>query len=329
MTVVFLWLVLSNIHLEKMGAALRTADYIYVLPAFALTLIDYLVRTVRWQIILQPTKRVSFRSAFGVLMVGFAANNLLPARIGEIVRAYTLGREEKLSKSLSLATIVVERVFDGVTIMGFLAALSLVYSLPSWGQVLARGGALVFGTAAVGIILLLFQERRTLRSLEIVLRPFPARLGLAVQRMARFFLEGLHALRSKRSLALIIILSIVVWSLEASAYLMLIMGFHLPIDGVNRVYAAVFLLTVINLGNIVPAAPGYAGSFEFFAIQALTTFSSGVTSEMALALAAVSHAYQYVLVTGIGLFFLWRMGLSLSALQKNVQEESHEPEGTR
>ena len=75
---------------------------------------------LRWQIILAPTKRVSFVSAFAVLMVGFTANNLLPARIGELVRAYTLGRKENLSKSLSLATIVVERVFDGITIMGFL-----------------------------------------------------------------------------------------------------------------------------------------------------------------------------------------------------------------
>jgi hypothetical protein len=173
-------------------------------------------------------------------------------------------------------------------------------------------------------MLLLFQEQRTLRVLEIVLRPFPARLGKAVQRLAGFFLEGLHALRSKRSLLLIILLSITIWSLEAASYLMLVMGFHLPIEGINRLYAAVFLLTVINLGNIVPASPGYAGSFEFFAIQALTTFSSGVTDEMALALAAVSHAYQYILVTGIGLFFLWRMGLNLRTLQKGAQEEPQE-----
>jgi hypothetical protein len=321
MTVVFLILVLLNVDLEKMGAALRTADYRYVAPALIVTFTGYLVRTIRWQIILRPTKRISFWSAFGVLMIGFTANNLLPARIGELVRAYALGRKENLSKTLSLATIIVERVFDGVTIMGFLAVLSLVYDLPGWGQVLARGGALVFGAAALGIALLLFQERLALRVLDVVLRPFPARLAKAVQRVARFFLEGLHALRSGRSLVSIILLSIVVWSLEAASYLMLILGFHLPVAGVNRIYAAVFLLTVINLGNIVPAAPGYAGSFEFFAIQALTTFSAGVTDEMALALAAVSHAYQYVLITGLGLLFLWRMGLSLRTLQRGIEED--------
>jgi uncharacterized membrane protein YbhN (UPF0104 family) len=313
MTVVFVILVFKNVEWGKIVAALRTANYLYLAPAVLMTLTGYLVRTLRWQIILAPTKRISFSSAFAVLMVGFTANNLLPARIGELVRAYALGRKEHLSKSLSLATIV-------------LAALSLVYSLPSWGQVLARGGALVFGTAMIGIILLLFQETLTLRLLDAILRPFPARLGRAVQRIARFFIEGLHALRSGRSLAMIILLSILVWSLEASAYLMLVMGFHLPIEGVNRAYAAVFLLTVVNLGNIVPAAPGYAGSFEFFAIQALTTFSSGVTAEMALALAAVAHAYQYVMVTGLGLFFLWRMGLSLRTLQQGVQQTSDIPE---
>jgi len=330
MTVVFLYLVLSNIEWHNLGGALRQANYIYVIPAFLMTFTGYLVRTLRWQIILRPTKRISFGNAFAVLMIGFTANNLLPARIGEVVRAYALGRQEKLSKSLSLATIVVERVFDGLTIMGFLAALSLVYHLPSWGMVLARGGALVFGTALLGILLLLFQEQRTLRVLELVLRPFPKRLGSAVQRLARFFIEGLHALRSGRTLSLIVLLSLAVWTLEVLSYLMLILGFRLPIEGVSRLYAAVFLLTVINLGNIVPAAPGYAGSFEFFAIQALTTFSAAVTSEQALALAAVSHAYQYILVTGFGLFFLWRLGMSLRTLQQAAQQEERtdNPAGT-
>ena len=226
MTVVFLALVLLNVDLHKMEAALRTANYLYVAPAFVLTLAGYLVRTVRWQVILKPTKRISFGSAFAVLMIGFTANNLLPARIGEVVRAYALGRKEAMSKSLSLATIVVERVFDGITIMGMLAVLSLVYPLPGWGQALARGGALVFGVATVGILMLLFQEKLALRILEIVLRPFPARLGKAVQRIARFFLEGLHALRSGRSLAVIILLSITVWSLVASSYVLLLLGFQ-------------------------------------------------------------------------------------------------------
>jgi uncharacterized protein (TIRG00374 family) len=322
MTVVFLILVFLNVDVDKLGAALRSADYVYVLPALLLTSIGYLVRTARWRIILAPTKRISFGSAFSVLIIGFAANNLLPARIGELVRAYALGRKESLSKSLSLATIVVERVFDGVTIMGFLAALSLVYALPGWGQVLARGGALVFGTAIVGIALLLFQEGFALRILETMLRPFPARLGAAVQRIARFFIGGLHALRSGHSLLLIISLSIIVWALEAASYYMMTLAFHLPIDGINRLYASVFLLTVLNLGNIVPAAPGYAGSFEFFTVQALTTFSSRVTSEMALGMAFLSHAYQYILVTGLGLFFIWREGLSLRTLQTGAEEEA-------
>jgi glycosyltransferase 2 family protein len=322
MTVFFAALIVMNLNVQKLGAALKAADYAYLAPAIVLTIVDYLVRTVRWQIILAPTKRIPFRSAFSVLVVGFMANNLLPARIGEFVRAYFLARRENVSASLSLATIVVERVFDGITIIGFLVVLSLVYPLPSWGMVLARGGALVFGVALIGIVLLLVQERRTLRILEFVVRPLPKGIAASIQRMARFFIEGLHALRSWRSLALIVLLSVLVWSLEASAYAMLIRGFHLPITGVHVAYAALFLLTVVNLGNIVPAAPGYAGSFEFFAVQAQTTFNSAVDPESALALAVVSHAYQYILITGLGLLFLWRMGLSLRTLQQAATEEA-------
>ena len=320
-TVFFLIIVFRNVDFQTLWVALQTADYIYVIPALALTFCGYLVRTKRWQVILAPTKFVPFYDAFQVLIVGFMANNLLPARIGELVRAYILARKEDLSASLSLATIVVERVFDGITIIGFLVALSVVYPLPGWGQVLARGGAVVFGVALAGIILLLVQEKLALRILAGLLRPFPVGLAQAVHRTVAFFIEGLHALRSPSSLLAIIGLSVAVWSLEAAAYAMLIVGFHLPIASINVVYAAVFLLTVINLGNIVPAAPGYAGSFEFFAVQSLTTFAPAVANEAALALAVVSHAYQYILITGLGLFYLWRMGLSLRTLQQDAREE--------
>jgi hypothetical protein len=102
----------------------------------------------------------------------------------------------------------------------------------------------------------------------------------------------------------------------------LIRAFHLPITGAAVVYAALFLLALVNLGNILPAAPGYAGSFEFFSVQALTTFSAAVEPGAALALAVISHAYQYALITGLGLFFLWRMGLSLRVLQQVAKEEA-------
>jgi glycosyltransferase 2 family protein len=320
-TVVFLVFVFANVNFQLLAAALRTANYLYVVPALLLTFTDYLVRTLRWQIILAPAKRVPFGSAFSVLMIGFAANNVLPARIGELVRAYALGRKENMSTSLGLATIIVERVFDGITIMGFLAVLSLLYPLPGWGQALARGGAIVFGVAIIGLTMLVLQEQLALKMLGLVLRIFPAGIAASILRIVHSFIDGLAALRSRRSLLAISGLSILVWSLEATSYVMLIKGFYLPIEGKDQIYAAVFLLTVINLGNIIPAAPGYAGSFEFFAIQALTTFSALVTAETALAVAVVSHAYQYILVTGLGLFFLWREGMSLRTLQKTVAEE--------
>ncbi len=323
-TVVFLVLVFMNVDFRKVGVALRTANYLYVAPDLALTFTGYLLRTARWKVILDPAKRIPFGSVFTVLVIGFAANNLLPARIGELVRAYTLGRKENLSKSLALATIVVERVFDGITLMGLLAAMAVLSTLPGWGQVLAKGGALVFGVAALGLAVLLFQERLTLRLVELVLRPLPKRLSAAGNRIVRYFLQGLHALRSGRSLTGIIVISALVWTCEAASYLMLILGFALPIEGASRIYAAIFALTAINLGNIVPTAPGFVGTFEGFAVLALTTFSSDVSKETAVALAAVAHAYQYVLITGPGLFFLWREGLSLRTVQESVRDEGAE-----
>jgi uncharacterized protein (TIRG00374 family) len=324
-TVVFLFFVIRNIDLRALSTALRTADYAYVVPALLFTFSGYLVRTRRWQIILEPAKDVRFGGAFSALIIGFAANNLLPGRIGELVRAYALGAQERMSKALVLATIVVERICDGVTILGFLAVLAVVYPLPGWGQALARAGALIFGTALAFIVVVLVQEDLAMRFTAWALRLLPARFGQPILKMARSFMQGLHALRSPRRFMSIAALSIAVWSLEASSYAMLITGFHLPVAGIDRVYAAVFMLTLVNLGNILPASPGYAGSFEFFAVQSLTTFSSGVSTASALAVAAVAHAYQYILITGLGLYFLWRQGMSLGSLRKAAEAENAAP----
>lgn len=119
-SVLFLFLAFRKVNLHELKKALESANYIYLIPAILLTILSLWIRAFRWQYILQPVREIRVSSLFSATMIGFMANNLLPVRLGEFVRAYTIGEKERISKSSSLATIVVERIFDGITILSFL-----------------------------------------------------------------------------------------------------------------------------------------------------------------------------------------------------------------
>ena len=128
----FVVLILNHIDFEKMKKALETANYMYLPLAVASSLVTNIFRTYRWKYIISPIKKISTQSLFSGVAIGYMANNLLPARLGEFVRAYIMGKKEGISKSSTLATIVLERIFDGLALLFFLAFISLLFSLPLW-----------------------------------------------------------------------------------------------------------------------------------------------------------------------------------------------------
>jgi glycosyltransferase 2 family protein len=325
LTAFFLWLVARNVSLDELVTAFRGADYRMIAPAAMITLTGYFLRTVRWQRIVRPVAGLGFGDAFSILMMGFASNNLLPARLGEFVRAYLLGRKIGVRKTYGMATILLERVCDGLTLIAFLGGVSLMWSLPGWGQEVQWISSLLFVAATLGIIALLAREALAVRVLSLVLTPFPEKLTSSLLRATSSFITGLHSLRSKRSLALVALLSVIVWSLEASSYLLMCQAFgafpaSTPIS--QQMLAATFLLVVVNLGIMIPSAPGYVGTFQFFAVMALGAFS--VPKETALAVAISSHLMQYLLVTAIGLFYFARGNLAFWRFEKTAGEETED-----
>jgi len=318
-TAVFLLLAVRNVEWSQVGVSLASVRYVLIVPALLCTFTGYLLRAVRWQRILVSTKNVSLRTLFPTLIIGFAANNVMPARVGEVVRAYELGRREEVSKTLGLATIFVERVFDGLTLI-LIMALVLIFSplsrdMPG-GEVRAveyLSYALFFG-AALSIVVLILQESLVLRLINVAVKPLPERWGGFFNRAATSFIMGLQALRGKRSLAIIAGVSLAVWSLEAGSYYLILRAFDLPLTGDQTISAAAFLLVFVNLGIMVPSAPGYVGTYQFFAKMALGAF--GVGGSIGFSVAIVSHVMQYVLVTALGLAFFVKQNLSFAVMRE-------------
>ena len=319
----FLWLALRNVDIAAVRDALRHASYGYLLPAALCGAVGYCLRTWRWGQILSRTKVIPFARLFPILMTGFATNNLLPARVGEFVRAYLLGREEEeVSPSLALATIVVERVCDGLTLIALMALTLAFFPIPVSDprlQTIELVATIIFGVAALGLVALLLAPRPILALVRLCLRPVPARLAARITGLLDQFIAGLEALRSPLALARIAGLSLLVWLCEGGTFAFVLLAFPLGLTGGEWVAAAVFLLVFVNLGIMIPSAPGYVGTYQLFAKLALGAF--GVAASAAVALSFVAHALQYTLITGVGLLSIWRLGLSPRNLGRMARAE--------
>jgi len=319
LTLIFGGLALYKIELREVGSAFLEANYLFVGPALLVTFCGYLLRAARWRVILLPSKEVSAGRLFPLLIIGFAVNNLLPARIGEFARAYLLGEKEGISKSLSFATVVVERILDGLALIFFLLLVSTLFPLPRWGREMEILALFFFLGVLAFLFLLLYRKPQALRITGLLTGPLSPSLPDRVAQVASSFVSGVEALRHRRSIPSLAFLSLLVWSCEATSYLFLTWAFPIYLSPLTRVVAALFVMVVANLGVLIPSSPGYIGTFHFFAMRALGVF--GVGRETALSYAVVSHAMQYLLVTGLGLLFLWRENLSLLRIRTEVVTE--------
>ncbi len=310
-SIVFLALALYQVDLRAVGTALTAADYRLVAFSAVFTFLSYVFRTARWGLFLQPQKKIPLTRLFPVLVVGFALNNLLPGRPGEFVRAISLGQREGLPKTAGLATVVVERVIDGLTLIAILAFLALGFELPGWGRVVEIVSVAIFAVALVGLLFLLLREDLAMRLLNYGLRFLPARLGQRLNQMLGSFILGLHSLKSPREVLVIVLLSFCVWLCEATQYFLVLTAFGLLDPVTTRAFAAAFTMVAANLSIAIPAAPGGLGPFEGAGVLALSAF--GLSKQQSFPAVLVTHfGVQYLLISGLGIFFIAREGIKLT-----------------
>jgi glycosyltransferase 2 family protein len=319
LTVIFLVLAFQRVDLAQFVDELKSVNYVWLIPSAICTLLGYALRTVRWQTILSGTARAPLRTLFPVLMMGFATNNLLPGRLGEFWRAYLLGRKRNVRKTFALASVVVERVFDGLTLIALLIIVSAAVQLPGWGREIEFFAAAIFLAATFAVVLLLWKPGMVQGPLTSALHHFHGGIAVWIEERFSAFVDGLGPLRHGRVLVRAMLLSIGVWVLEGSSYLLLSRGLDLGLPGSLELPGLGLALVTINLGIMVPSGPGYVGTQEFFGKQALSVV--GANAQAALTLVVLSHLIQYVLVTGLGLVFFAREQLSPRDLRPVLAEQ--------
>ena len=308
---VFLYLAFRGQDFGDIRDSLGRTNSWWLLPALALYGAGVYLRAVRWRILLrQVAPNTTSAKLFPIVVIGFMANNVLPLRAGEIVRSVVIGREFNVSKTGALATIAVERIFDGLTMLMFLAFSMTFVSLTSELQHLAIVSFIVFAVLLLGLGLLTFAGDLVSRMIQLVLGPLPRGVAIRVEELAQSFLSGLGVLRSRGDLGKVLGLSIGAWLLEASMYYVLAIGFGEQVRAVMD--PAVTLLTtgVANLSTLIPGAPGYIGQFEY-GVKLVLNGAFAVPESQALAYAILVHAALYFPITILGLVFWFRRSLSL------------------
>jgi hypothetical protein len=304
---VLLWVAVRGVSVDEVFQQLRQVRPAWLVPVLASVFARFWLTALRWQLLLRPVKRVGVHRLFAITMIGFMANNVLPARLGEFVRAYALGRSEALPPSLPFATIVIERVFDGFTLLLFLVG-GLSFLRPSrtllWAAGLTCG--LYLGVLA-GLVML-----RTGRGLGLVtggLDRLPRRLAGPARRLLETFRAGLDVLSDGRALLLTAGLSLVIWVVNAAGVEATFYAFGLDLPA----YASFLLLGTIAVALVLPSAPGYVGPFQAGTVEGLALV--GVARETALSLSIVYHLANYIPITLVGLAYLSALNLTLGDLR--------------
>jgi glycosyltransferase 2 family protein len=285
--------------------------YVRLVPGVGVYFLTVLVRTWRWRSMLAHLKPIPVRRLFPVVVIGYMGNNVYPARAGEILRSYVLRRKEGVGMTASLATVVLERIFDGLVMLLFVFATLPFAPLPPMFRLLVIAFSLLFGMALALFFVLASRPERLARFYAyLVDRLAPQRYRRRIHSLFDRFVKGLQSLRNPRELAMIFLTSTIIWLGETTKYWFVMHAFNFEVP-----FAVLMLMTaVVNLATTIPSTPGYIGTFDAPGIAILTQF--GVPQAIATGYTLVLHVALWLPITLLGAFFMLRESLSWAELGK-------------
>lgn len=328
MAVGALYYTLRNISLDELIASFKEVELIYILPALGIILLTFVVRAYRWQILLRPFKQIPVKDIYAPLMIGFMGN-ILPARAGEFLRAYLIGKKQGITFSGAFSTIIVERLFDLVFLL-ILFAWVFVVKVDMFDPQLTFSGVSVqtmlmgfgqfCGVLVVGLLcfmfLLAYKEEQVKFCIGWLAKPLPENWKKKISIMVGEFALGCKIVKNPGALLQIIILSAVLWFLFVATYY----PFYYAFDLQNKSLDSLLLLTVMVcvLITLLPT-PGFLGSFNAGVLIALHEIM-GEAEVTAVSFGMVSWAASFIVLIAGGVFFVLKDHMSVQSLIEAEEE---------
>ena len=326
-SILFIWLALRGLHLNDFWGAVKQANYIWLIPGIGVYFIGVWVRAWRWHYLLRPIKHIPTSKMFPITTIGYMGNNIYPARAGEVLRAVILKRKEGVSVSASLATIIVERIFDGVVMLAFVFVnLSELAKLTGSSgfvgniqQVAVIGTGVFLGALAVFLIAAMFPQVTMKIGLWFIYRFVPKRLQERIISLTNKFLDGLASLRSPFNVLMVFFTSVLIWLLETGKYWFVMHAFDFTVS----FFALMLMNGIVNLATTIPSAPGYIGTFDAPGIAVLTAY--GVDQATAAGYTLVLHVALWLPITLLGAYYLAREGIKWDdRIRNELSEKTNE-----
>jgi uncharacterized protein (TIRG00374 family) len=308
---VLMYFALRKLNFVEAWTVVKQAQYLWLIPGIAVYFLAVLVRSWRWHYMLRPLKKISVWKMFPVVCIGYMGNNIYPYRAGEVLRAAVLKRREGVPISASLATVIVERVFDGVVMLAFVFLnLSELSKLTNDSgvigniQTVAFWGAIAFIGALVVFLLAAMFPKITAKVADWVIdHVVPGKIRQKTSDITHRFLTGLESLRSPKEALMIFFTSVIIWLLETCKYWLVMHAFPFQVS----FFALMLMNGIVNLATTIPSAPGYVGTFDAPGIALLTAY--GVSSAVAAGYTLVLHVALWLPITLVGMLYFIPEGI--------------------
>jgi uncharacterized protein (TIRG00374 family) len=294
-----LYFAFRGVDIRQVWFNIRQLDSFFIVASAVLIVAEFILRAFRWKFLLNPNSAPKVNQLFSVLMIGYFSNNIIPLRMGELIRAQLLGTNYNVNRARALATIVVERLCDMLTLLALFGVSVLLYDVfPAW---MKQGGILttiVF--LAISSLLYIYRHKAAGIIAQMRLRPSSNRFSKKLATGMENFGLGLGVLTDRKTVIIVLSLSVVIWALVIASIDMVLQSFSMQLS----LFASIFVAVMVGLGMLLPAPPGNIGIYEGFAILALVPF--GIEREAALSFSLVLHFLELGIIMSIGFVCLVR-----------------------
>lgn len=316
----FIFLLFRRTDPVEIIESLRHANYYLVLPAVAVYFIGFWFKVARWAYILRPIKKIPTKRLFSITVIGYMVNNLLPLRIGELVRSYLISEKENIKKSTALGTIAVERIFDGLALIFFILIISLFVPVPDWLRTLTSMMIAVFVGLLLVLVVISISPHLVKKAWTRPLHFLPVKWRAIISDLGTHFIEGIMIVQSPTRLIIVFAYSLLLWAIEAAMSWVLAFAF-----AISQPYPVFVMGTATaNLATTLPSTQGGIGPFEYFYKQSLVLF--GTPDSAATIFAIVLHAVLLIPLIILGIVYMWTEHISFSQLtRKSVNTQINAP----
>ena len=307
---ILVYLSMRGVEYKQILKGLQSANYTFLIPAIVLFLSLSFLRSLRWGVILSPLEEIGQRKLYPITCIGFMAIALIPMRIGEVVRPYLISTKSKIPLSSSLATIFVERVLDGITLLTILLVVIFGSTVPGWLIKVGQSFLITFIVLVSLMLFLMFRKDLVMRVIRPLFSKLPEKISSKMETLIESFVQGFRIISSAKRLMYTIFLSLLIWVFSALAIYSLyrFQGLHLPL------ISSFVVLVVTVIGISLPTAPGFLGNFQFGCIMALLIY--GVSKNDAFTFSMVYYLLGIGINVLLGLAFLPFVKISFKDIRR-------------